>query len=84
MIREIANESGRRQREMLKRLSEHPQVSTIQQTFETDDSVFFQLEYSKYTLEEVLSVHSCLEEPHIRVIASAVSHRVAHIHVLTI
>jgi hypothetical protein len=73
MVREIANDAGRRQLEMLKRLSDHPHISTIKQTFEIDDSIFFQLEYSRYTLEEVLNVHTCLEEPHIRVIASAVS-----------
>jgi serine/threonine protein kinase len=75
MVRELAIEAGRRQLEMLKRLSDHPHVSTIKQAFETNDSIFFQLEYSRYTLEEVLSVHICLEESHIRVIASAVSER---------
>ena len=73
MVRELANDAGRRQLEMLKRLSDHPHLSTIKQAFETEGSIFFQLEYSRYTLEEVLNVHTRLEDPHIRVIASAVS-----------
>jgi serine/threonine protein kinase len=73
MVKEVAVEAGHRQLGMLKRLSDHPHVSAVKQAFETDDSLFFQLEYSRYTLEEVLNVHTRLEEPHIRVIASAVS-----------
>lgn len=72
MVREMSNEAGRRQLDILKILSEHPHVSTVKQAFETNNSVFFQLEYSRYTLEEVLNVHNCLGEPHIRAIASAV------------
>jgi serine/threonine protein kinase len=73
MVRELANDAGRRQLEMLKRLTDHPHLTTIKQAFETEGSIFFQLEYSRYTLEEVLNVHTRLEDPHIRVIASAVS-----------
>ena len=72
MVRELANDAGRRQLEMLKRLSDHPHISTIKQAFKNDSSIFFQLEYSRYTLEEVLNVYTRLEDLHIRVIASAV------------
>jgi hypothetical protein len=73
MVREMAKDTGRRQLEVLKKLSDHPHISTIEQSFETENAIFFQLEYSRYTLEEVLNVHTCLEDLHIRVIASTVS-----------
>lgn len=74
MIKEIASIAGRRQLEMSKKLSEHSHVSTIQKAFEAENLIYVQLEYSKYTLEEILNVHICLEEAHIRVIASAVKY----------
>ncbi|PZC88059.1 Pkinase domain containing protein, partial [Pyrenophora tritici-repentis] len=49
------------------------------QAFETESSWFLQLEYSRYTLEEVLNVHTRLEEPHIRVIASSIFLAIKHI-----
>ncbi|OWY53300.1 hypothetical protein AALT_g11519 [Alternaria alternata] len=79
MVREIAKDTGRRQLEVLKKLSDHPHISTIEQSFETENAIFFQLEYSRYTLEEVLNVHTCLEDLHIRVIASAIFYAIQHI-----
>ncbi|RYO12451.1 hypothetical protein AA0121_g9160 [Alternaria tenuissima] len=79
MVREMAKDTGRRQLEVLKKLSDHPHISTIEQSFETENAIFFQLEYSRYTLEEVLNVHTCLEDLHIRVIASTIFYAIQHI-----
>jgi hypothetical protein len=73
MVKKIDADVGYRQLEKVKKLSDHPNVATIRQVFEWEGSLLFQFEYTRSTLEEVLNVHSCLKEPHIRVIASAVS-----------
>jgi serine/threonine protein kinase len=73
LVKETSIEAGRDELEKLTKLSDHPNVATIKQAFQTDSSCFFQFEYSRVTLEEVLSVHTRLEEKHIRVIASSVS-----------
>jgi hypothetical protein len=65
IVRELANNAGRQQLEMLKRLTNHPHLTTIKQAFKTKGSIFFQLEYSRYTLKEVLNVHTRLKDPHI-------------------
>jgi serine/threonine protein kinase len=73
IVKETSIETGRNELEKVTKLSDHPHVATIRQAFQTDSSWFFQFEYSRITLEEVLSVHTRLEEKHIRVIASSVS-----------
>ena len=73
LIKETPIQTGRDELEKVKKLSNHLHVSTIIQAFQTETSLFLQLEYSRYTLEEVLNVHICLEELHIRMIASSVS-----------
>jgi serine/threonine protein kinase len=73
LVKETTIESGHQEFEKLSKLSDHPHVSTIKQVFETDTSWFFMFEYSRITLEEILNVHTPLEENHIRVIASSVS-----------
>ncbi|KAA8613256.1 Pkinase domain containing protein [Pyrenophora tritici-repentis] len=65
LVKEMTIQAGRDELEKMKKLSDHPHVSTIRQAFETESSLFLQLEYSRYTLEEVLNVHTRLEEPHI-------------------
>jgi serine/threonine protein kinase len=73
MVKKNNVEAGRRELEKVTKISDHPNVATIKQAFESEGSLFFQFEYTRFTLEEVLNVHSCLRESHIRIIASAVS-----------
>jgi hypothetical protein len=72
IVKETTLEEGHDELEKVTKLSDHPHVAIIKQAFETDTAWFFQFEYSRVTLEEVLSVHTPLEEKHIRVIASSV------------
>jgi hypothetical protein len=72
IVKEVEIESGRQELEKIKKISDHRHVSTIKQIFESENSLFFRFEYSRFTLEEVLNVHLCLEEIHIRVISSSV------------
>ena len=72
IVKSVEIESGRRELEKIKKLSNHPHVATVNQVFESDKSMFFRFEYSRCTLEEVLNVHLCLDECHIRIIASSV------------
>lgn len=73
IVKQTALQRGRDELEKVTKLSDHPNVATVKQAFEFDDTWYFQFEYSRVTLEEVLSVHALLEEKHIRVISSAVS-----------
>ena len=72
MVKSMEIETGRRELEKIRKLSSHPHVATINQVFESETSMFFRFEYARYTLEEVLNVHLCLDESHIRIIASSV------------
>jgi hypothetical protein len=74
MVKKTSSESGRHELEKVTKLSEHSHIAALKEVFITDDSWFFQFEYARFTLEEVLSVHTLLAEPHIRVIASSVRH----------
>ena len=76
MVKETSTEAGQDELTKVTKLSDHPHVATIKQAFETDTSWYFQFEYARVTLEEVLSVHTRLEESHIRVIASSVGYSV--------
>ncbi|KAJ5021915.1 hypothetical protein PSV08DRAFT_213169 [Bipolaris maydis] len=71
IIKEVNREAGHAELEKLKKISDHPNVATIKQVFESKTSVLFQYEYTRFTLEEVLNVHTVLKESHIRLIASA-------------
>ena len=73
IIKKVNPSSGRMELEKMKKISDHPHVATIKQVFESNESILFQFEYTRYTLEELLNVHISLKESHIRVIASAVS-----------
>jgi len=73
MVKETTNfEAGEEEFARVTKLSDHPHVATIKQAFESDTSWFFQFEYARITLEEVLSVHTRLKEKHIQAIASSV------------
>jgi hypothetical protein len=72
-MKETSTEMGLAELTKINKLSDHPHVATIKQAFETDTSWYFQFKYARVTLEEVLSVHTQLEERHICVIASSVS-----------
>jgi hypothetical protein len=74
MVKQTSTKPGRHELEKVTKLSEHPHIATLKEVFVADDSWFFQFEYARFTLEEVLSVHTRLAEPHIRVIASSVRH----------
>jgi hypothetical protein len=72
IVKQTDIEAGQSELDKVTNLSAHPNVATIIQAFQTESSWFFQFEYSRVTLEEVLSVHTRLEERHIRIIASSV------------
>ncbi|UPX14881.1 stress-activated protein kinase signaling cascade [Ascochyta rabiei] len=72
IVKSVEIEPGRRELEKIRKLSPHPHVATINQVFESDTSMFFKFEYSRFTLEEVLNVHLSLDESHVRIIASSV------------
>jgi serine/threonine protein kinase len=74
MVKKVDHDTGQKELEKVKKISDHPNVTTIKQVFESHNSLLFQYEYTRFTLEEVLNVHMFLKETHIRVIASAVSH----------
>jgi hypothetical protein len=65
-------ESGRDELAKLIKISEYPHIMAVREVFMADDTWFLESEYARITLEEVLSVHTPLTEPHIRVIASSV------------
>lgn len=79
MVKEVNLEEGQTELDKITKLSDHPHVATIKQVFEFEHALYFQVEYARYTLEEVLNVHNKLEEPHIRAIASSVSQKLVHI-----
>jgi serine/threonine protein kinase len=72
LVKRVDIESGRGELEKIKKLSNHPHIATISQVFESEQSMFFRFEYSRFTLEEILNVHLCLDESHLRIIASSV------------
>lgn len=72
LVKSVDIESGRQELEKIKKLSNHPHVATIGQVFESDQLMYFRFEYSRFTLEEILNVHLCLDESHLRIIASSV------------
>ncbi|KAF1840097.1 uncharacterized protein K460DRAFT_348226 [Cucurbitaria berberidis CBS 394.84] len=72
MVKEMSLKAGRKELEVLTKLSDHLHVSTIKQAFETETSLYFQLEYARCSLAGVLTYHMQLEEAHIRVLASSV------------
>jgi hypothetical protein len=65
-------DSGKRELEKLKMLSNHPHVTTVKQVFESGGLMYFRFDYSRFTLEEILNVHLRLDESHLRIIASSV------------
>lgn len=73
IIKEVNPDIGKTELEKVKTISDHPHVATIKRVFESRTSLLFQYDYTRFTLEEVLNVHTFLKEPHIQVIASAVS-----------
>ncbi|EMD95303.1 hypothetical protein COCC4DRAFT_150606 [Bipolaris maydis ATCC 48331] len=79
IIKEVNREAGHAELEKLKKISDHPNVATIKQVFESKTSVLFQYEYTRFTLEEVLNVHTVLKESHIRLIASAIFLAIKHV-----
>lgn len=72
LVTKLETHAGRQELEKVTKLSDHPNVATVKEVFEAEGSLFFQYDYTRFTLEEVLNVHSYLEEMHIRIIASAV------------
>ncbi|KAF2844489.1 hypothetical protein T440DRAFT_523468 [Plenodomus tracheiphilus IPT5] len=79
MVKETSCEAGQEEFRKVSKLSDHPHVATIKEAFQTDTSWFFQFEYARITLEEVLSVHTRLEEKHIQVISSSIFLAVKHV-----
>ncbi|KAL6167172.1 hypothetical protein ACJQWK_06617 [Exserohilum turcicum] len=79
IVKKVNREVGHAELEKLKKISDHPNVATIKQVFESKTFLHFQYEYTRFTLEEVLNVHIVLKEPHIRLIASAIFLAIKHI-----
>jgi hypothetical protein len=72
LLKSVDIDSGKRELEKLKMLSNHSHVATINQVFESGDLMYFRFDYSRFTLEEILNVHLRLDESHLRIIASSV------------
>jgi hypothetical protein len=72
LLKSVQIESGKRELEKLKMLSNHLHVATINQVFESGELMYFRFDYSRFTLEEILNVHLRLDESHLRIIASSV------------
>ncbi|EUC27542.1 hypothetical protein COCCADRAFT_111405 [Bipolaris zeicola 26-R-13] len=79
IIKEVNPDTGKTELEKVKTISDHPHVATIKRVFESRTSLLFQYDYTRFTLEEVLNVHTFLKEPDIQVIASAVFLAIQHI-----
>jgi serine/threonine protein kinase len=77
ILRKMELDTGRRHLEKVKLLV-HSNIAKLEDVFEDDSSLYFRFEYSRFTLEEVLSVHLRLEESHILTIACSVCLRFAH------
>lgn len=78
LVKSVDVDSGQRELEKTKNLSNHPHVATISQVFESEQLMFFRFEYTRFTLEEILNVHLCLDETHLRIIASSVCSKYSH------
>lgn len=72
MVKELSRAGGGLKEANLLRKLSHPNIVKMIEVFLQDDDVYIELEYCRFTLEEVLSVHVRFEEPHIRLIAQSV------------
>lgn len=72
LLKSVDINSGKRELEKLKLLSNHSHVATINQVFESGDLMYFRFDFSRFTLEEILNVHLSLDESHLRIIGSSV------------
>ncbi|KAF3032317.1 hypothetical protein E8E12_001441 [Didymella heteroderae] len=79
LLKSVDIDSGKRELEKLKMLSNHSHVATINQVFESGDLMYFRFDYSRFTLEEILNVHLRLDESHLRIIASSIFLAIKHI-----
>lgn len=72
MLKRMEIEAGKRHLEMVK-LLHHSNIAKLESVFEQENHIYFQFEYSRFTLEEVLHVHLRFDESHIQAIAYLVS-----------
>lgn len=72
MFKKVDKGKGRLEVALLNRLS-HPNIVQFKQAFETEDSLYIGLSYTRCTLKQLLHVHVPLGEPQIQLLAASVS-----------
>lgn len=72
MVKKLSRMSGGLKEASLLRKFSHPNIIEMIEVFVRDDDVYIELEYCRFTLEDVVNVHIRFEEPHLRLIAHSV------------
>lgn len=72
MVKRSKRSVALREASVLQRLS-HPSILQLHEVFLQDDEAYFEFDYCRFTLAEVVNVHIRVEELHLHLIAHSVS-----------